>query len=172
MRTLRGSRWTCRPPRSGTNVYRFGYRRYYLTDWSGRIIGELSAHPHQRRQKSPPSSQRSLRLGGFSLTFPCVRFYPGENSVSDSIPVIAEDATSVGYTEKEPTYRVRIAHTHTLKDGWRLSETTVEASGSEIDFQRLKDHMALLFSLGTFEAEQRNKMDRRLRGETNAASYS
>ena len=29
----------------------------------------------------------------------------------------------------EPTLRIRIAHAHTLKEGWRLSETTVEWAG-------------------------------------------
>lgn len=60
----------------------------------------------------------------------------------------------------ETVYRVRIAHVHTLKDGWRLSETTVEAYGSDIDYDRIREESIEAYETGTREAQRRNQLER------------
>ena len=63
-------------------------------------------------------------------------------------------------TQTEPTIHVRIAHVHTIKDGWRLAETTVSYDGPASELPRLHEAMALemkaAFDLGTAEAHVRN----------------
>lgn len=66
--------------------------------------------------------------------------------------------------ERATVYRVRIAHAHTLKDGWRVSETTVEASGVDIPYPELERHMRIAHDSGTVEAKRRNDLDRRITG--------
>lgn len=68
-------------------------------------------------------------------------------------------------TQSETVYRARIAHSHTLKDGWRCSETTVEAIGSVIDYNDLKHHAEEAIKIGRAEAQERNRMDARLKGQ-------
>lgn len=76
--------------------------------------------------------------------------------------------------DKPVELRMRIAHTHTLKDGWRLSETTIEVTGSLLDIQtvhrdQIQEIMQKTYDLGSEEADRRNKMDRQVRGGTDAA---
>jgi hypothetical protein len=59
-------------------------------------------------------------------------------------------------TESKPQIRVRIAHTHTLKDGWRLSETTVEFTGTSIDSVAMATEMEIAHTIGEKEAVARN----------------
>ena len=57
----------------------------------------------------------------------------------------------------EPQIRVRIAHASTVKDGWRLSETTVEWSGSgEIPWEELRYAGHKAYLIGAGEAAERN----------------
>lgn len=61
----------------------------------------------------------------------------------------------------ESTVRVRLQHSHTLKDGWRLSETTVEwIGGEEINWYAINGAMSDSFAMGAREAEQRNELDK------------
>jgi hypothetical protein len=62
--------------------------------------------------------------------------------------------------ESHTVYRVRVAHVHTMKEGWRLSETTVEATGEEVDYTEIRDHMELAYRVGTDEAKRRNQLER------------
>jgi hypothetical protein len=57
-------------------------------------------------------------------------------------------------------YRVRAAHTHTLKDGWRLSETTVEATGEKIDFKTMNELMQNAYEEGVEESRRRNRLEK------------
>lgn len=63
--------------------------------------------------------------------------------------------------QSTPTFRVRINHSHTLKEGWRVSETTVEATfpidaGTlQIDID-LAAWMRSAHELGLQEAVRRN----------------
>lgn len=63
-------------------------------------------------------------------------------------------------SEMATVYRVRIAHTHTLKDGWRVSETTVEATGIEINYDEMRMHMKAAYEAGTLETSYRNRLER------------
>lgn len=67
--------------------------------------------------------------------------------------------TGVKSTIDEPKTRVRIAHVHTLKEGWRCNETTVEYAGSSIDWTVIKEELANAHATGLFEAQDRNKAD-------------
>ena len=79
------------------------------------------------------------------------------------------------YQIGKASVRIRVHHTHTLKDGWRLNETTVEVDGVEsavvrdgdaITFRAvdtsplLKKHLDEAFAVGTAEADRRNAEDR------------
>ena len=56
----------------------------------------------------------------------------------------------------DPQIRVRIAHTK-VKEGWRLSETTVEWVGSEpINWLAIHDAMRVSYQNGDMEAMERN----------------
>lgn len=62
-------------------------------------------------------------------------------------------------TARGPQVRVRIQHTSTVKEGWRVGETTVEyTSGSDgtIDWDRIEDEMRSAFISGSREAAVRN----------------
>ena len=63
----------------------------------------------------------------------------------------------------EPTIHVRIAHVHTLKDGWRLAETTVRYDGPVTDLSgmhgALAAEMKMAHDLGQAEAHARNNPD-------------
>lgn len=60
----------------------------------------------------------------------------------------------------DPEIRVRIAHASTVKDGWRLSETTVEWTGSgEIPWERLKGVQRRAHEIGHKEAQFRNRLE-------------
>ena len=55
--------------------------------------------------------------------------------------------------------RVRLQHTSTVKEDWRLGETTVEyTAGSDgiIDWDRIESVSRASFEVGTREAEKRN----------------
>lgn len=57
----------------------------------------------------------------------------------------------------EPTIRIRINHAHTLKEGWRLSETTVEWTGPGTpDEAAIQDALLTAQHLGQREAALRN----------------
>jgi len=60
----------------------------------------------------------------------------------------------------EPQIHVRIAHVHTLKDGWRLAETTVSYDGPVTDLPGMHGTMAaemkMANDLGQAEAHARN----------------
>jgi hypothetical protein len=61
--------------------------------------------------------------------------------------------------EYAPQIRVRLQHSSTVKEGWRLSESTVEyTSGSDgaVDWARIKNEMLIAGIAGTKEAESRN----------------
>lgn len=58
-----------------------------------------------------------------------------------------------------PLIRVRVAHTHTLKDGWRLSESTIEFTGRDIDWQELRMQMRSAYIAGREEAIYRNEQE-------------
>jgi hypothetical protein len=58
---------------------------------------------------------------------------------------------------QQPTMRTRIQHSHTLKEGWRCSETTVEWSGpGEPDESAIRNALVLSAHLGQLEAAARN----------------
>ena len=62
-------------------------------------------------------------------------------------------------TKTQPVIRVRLKHTSTMKEGWRLDETTVEyTAGSDgiIDWDRIESVSRASFEVGTREAEKRN----------------
>ncbi len=60
--------------------------------------------------------------------------------------------------ETQPRIRTRINHSHTLKDGWRLSDTTVEWDGEgEPDWDTIKNIMRRAFAEGVNEADLRNQ---------------
>jgi hypothetical protein len=66
-------------------------------------------------------------------------------------------ATTLEAIKTEPTIRVRLQHSHTLKEGWRLSETTVEWSGEgEIDWQTIDSALRGASLIGNNEAVIRN----------------
>lgn len=76
----------------------------------------------------------------------------------------------------QTTSRIRIAHTHTLKDGWRCSETTVELDGVPATVMGSSDGVATYsiplvdtairklleeaYDAGRAEADRRNADDR------------
>ena len=79
------------------------------------------------------------------------------------------------YQVGKASVRIRVHHTHTLKDGWRLNETTVEVDGVEAAVVRdgdsitfravdttplLKKHLDEAFAVGAAEADRRNAEDR------------
>lgn len=68
--------------------------------------------------------------------------------------------TTVTTTIEEPEIRVRIAHSHTLRDGWRCDSTTVEWTGRGVpDWDRIDGALTRSFSMGRIEAEARNGLD-------------
>ena len=62
-------------------------------------------------------------------------------------------------TVREPQIRARIQHTHTLKDGWRLAETTVEYSGTVVDWEHVRNELRLAHTAGLVESETRNRIE-------------
>lgn len=64
-------------------------------------------------------------------------------------------------SESKPVIRIRVAHTQTIKEGWRLSETTVEYSGDSIDWAVFNSEMMAAFKNGSAEARQRNILEGR-----------
>lgn len=56
-------------------------------------------------------------------------------------------------------WRVRIAHSHTLKDGWRLSETTVEGYGTDIEYNEATRHLEEAHLAGEEEAKRRRDLE-------------
>jgi hypothetical protein len=63
-------------------------------------------------------------------------------------------------SESKTVMRVRIAHVHTLKDGWRLGETTVEATGTDISYDDIQTELRLAYSYGVDESVRRNKLEK------------
>jgi len=63
-------------------------------------------------------------------------------------------------TETNPTIRVRIQHSNTIKEGWRLAETTVEYTGETIDWKRVKDELHQAFMVAQIEALERQQFER------------
>lgn len=65
----------------------------------------------------------------------------------------------------EPLVRVRINHAHTLKEGWRVNETTVEITlslaeeGPDLLRHLLEQTQAVAYEVGRFEAQRRNAQD-------------
>lgn len=64
--------------------------------------------------------------------------------------------------ENTSVYRVRVAYSHTLKEGWRVAETTVETTGTDIDHKELAHHAELAYEFGRVEAQRRNHVDKGL----------
>lgn len=64
----------------------------------------------------------------------------------------------LGETISAPTVRVRIQHTHTMKEGWRLAETTVEYTGASADWEVIAAEMKMAFTMGSLEAIDRQKL--------------
>jgi len=66
-------------------------------------------------------------------------------------------------TETKPTMRIRIQHSHTLKDGWRCAETTVEWSGpADSPYPRsdvMAREMESAHTQGLTEAMRRNAVE-------------
>lgn len=64
-------------------------------------------------------------------------------------------------TKTSPQIRVRLQHTSTVKEGWRLGESTVEfVSGNdgEIDWNRIDVESRFAFAIGDAEATRRNNV--------------
>lgn len=60
----------------------------------------------------------------------------------------------------ESQIRVRIAHAHTLKDGWRLAETTVEWTGhGEPEWAEMAHSMAGAHRVGSEETRARRNAE-------------
>lgn len=60
-------------------------------------------------------------------------------------------------TTHQPEIRVRIGHTHTLKDGWRCDSTTVEWTGrGEVDWGAIRDELKNSHIAGDEEAKARH----------------
>jgi len=64
-----------------------------------------------------------------------------------------------GTVEMRTVYRVRVAHVHTLKDGWRTSETTIEATGTDIDRLEVQRMLKEAYDMGTEEARRRHLVE-------------
>lgn len=91
-------------------------------------------------------SNLSERVFGLEVAMSQLQPYP-------EIPAIS---TLEGFAI-EPTIRLRINHSHTLKEGWRLSETTVEWSGpGKPDEAAITDALLTANHLGQREAALRN----------------
>jgi len=59
-------------------------------------------------------------------------------------------------TTHQPEIRVRIGHTHTLKDGWRCDSTTVEWTGrGSVDWRSIRDELKNAHVAGLAESEER-----------------
>lgn len=63
-------------------------------------------------------------------------------------------------TKREPEVHVRIAHVHTLKDGWRLGETTVSYDGPIIDWDAINESLVRSYEDGVAETQRRNDAER------------
>lgn len=74
------------------------------------------------------------------------------------MPTLETPETGIARVEAtEPQIRVRIAHASTVKDGWRLSETTIEWAGSgEIPWEELRHAGRRAYLVGAGEAAERN----------------
>jgi len=60
-------------------------------------------------------------------------------------------------TTHQPEIRVRIGHTHTLKDGWRCDSTTVEWTGrGEVNWGAIRDELKNSHIAGEEEAKARH----------------
>lgn len=60
----------------------------------------------------------------------------------------------------KPVTRVRIQHSHTLKEGWRLTETTVEWTGDEApDWESIRSDLMSAHIYGTKETENRRAIE-------------
>lgn len=60
-------------------------------------------------------------------------------------------------TAFEPEVRVRIGHTHTLKDGWRCDSTTIEWTGrGKADWELIRAELGLAHTVGEMEAQRRH----------------
>jgi hypothetical protein len=63
----------------------------------------------------------------------------------------------VNLTIAEPTFHVRVNHAHTLKDGWRLAETTITYDGPmPVPFDIMANLMRSAAMAGEAEAHERN----------------
>lgn len=72
-------------------------------------------------------------------------------------PVDASSAHTVEVGTQQPTMRMRLQHSHTLKEGWRLSEATVEWSGvGDPDEAAIEKALLTSWNLGQREAVLRN----------------
>jgi len=62
-------------------------------------------------------------------------------------------------TTHQPEIRVRIGHTHTLKDGWRCDSTTVEWTGrGAVDWDSIRNNLTTAHSVGEIEANERHAL--------------
>lgn len=82
-------------------------------------------------------------------------------SIADHVATGARPATITVQTQRatalEPTMRVRLQHTHTKADGWRLAETTVEWTGEGApDWLEIERTLERACAQGRAEADHRN----------------
>jgi hypothetical protein len=59
----------------------------------------------------------------------------------------------------DPVIRIRLQHGRTQKDGWKLTETTVEFTGDFVDWPEIEAEMAKAYREGSAEARQRNILE-------------
>ena len=80
-----------------------------------------------------------------------------EAGVEDLMSGQAAGSTGLVAVAAEPELRVRISHTHTLKDGWRCDSTTVEWTGrSTPNWDAIRAELSNAHIVGAGEASVRN----------------
>lgn len=87
---------------------------------------------------------------------------------------LAGGDTGVESTAGEPELHVRIAHVHTLKEGWRCNETSVHwtGRGPKPDRYLLRAAMQVAFDEGRDEADRRNHPEAELESDAPTAVAS
>jgi hypothetical protein len=94
---------------------------------------------------------------------------------TETVPehVLAKHAPMIEGTE-QPELRVRIAHVHTLKEGWRCNETSVHwtGRGPKPDRYLLRAAMQMAFDDGRDEADRRNHPEVELESDAPTAVAS
>ncbi len=78
-------------------------------------------------------------------------------NLEEAISDLAASGVATTTSQSEPVIRVRLQHSHTKADGWRLSETTVEYTGEKVDWDQVTNDMYRAFLEGEIEASTRNE---------------